>query len=92
MFRVGEDLVRHALLTPVQEAVQEFPVRDVSASRLDGAAGQKLSQVHLIELQTALVQHPQKLIMCHLVENHFYSQKQQMMMVSVALLNRIYTH
>ena len=52
MFRVGHDLVCHAVFAAVLETMKERDVRDVLIGRLDAAARHEVSQVILLQLET----------------------------------------
>ena len=61
MFRVGEDVVRHAALAAVEELVEEVVITDADRGGVHLTAGQELPEVGLLQAQTVLGQHLQEL-------------------------------
>jgi len=63
---VSEDVVHHAGLAAVLEAVQELPVGHPLAHDADGAAGQEGPQQRLLQAQPELTQHLDEVVIVHL--------------------------
>lgn len=67
MFRISKDVMGHSSFTAVLEPMEEFPVGD-GAVPVGGntAAGQKLSQIFLLQLQTELGKDVKKVVKTNL--------------------------
>lgn len=66
MVDVSENVVHHAGLAAVLEAVQELPVGHSLAHGANGTAGQEGSQERLLQAKPELTQHLEEVVKVHL--------------------------